>query len=133
MRNIVFVLMVLTILLTAAPVYAQGGAAATSSNWAVPLAAGLGMAIASGLCGLGQGKATASAAAESGGASWNPARIIHRTRIHRVASAVRLGDDLHSSQMRVSIRKAFASAKAFCLQKKCSGGYFIKSCADRTA
>ena len=62
MRNIVFVLMVLTILLTAAPVYAQGGAAATSSNWAVPLAAGLGMAIASGLCGLGQGKATASAA-----------------------------------------------------------------------
>jgi len=30
-------------------------------SWAVPLAAGLGMAIAAGLCGLGQGKATASA------------------------------------------------------------------------
>jgi F-type H+-transporting ATPase subunit c len=43
-------------------VYAQGAEApAAASNWAVPIEAGIGMAIASGLCGLGQGKATASA------------------------------------------------------------------------
>jgi len=44
----------------AAPAFAQstGG----GSNWGVPIGAGIGMAIASGLCGLGQGKATAGAA-----------------------------------------------------------------------
>jgi len=63
MRKVMFVLIAVMVLLLAAPVYAQGGeAAAPASNWAVPIAAGIGMAIASGLCGLGQGKATASAA-----------------------------------------------------------------------
>ena len=63
MRKVMFVLVAVMILFLAAPVYAQGGEApAASSNWAVPIAAGIGMAIASGLCGLGQGKATASAA-----------------------------------------------------------------------
>jgi F-type H+-transporting ATPase subunit c len=40
----------------------QAGAPAAAPNWAVPIGAGIGMAIASGLCGIGQGKATASAA-----------------------------------------------------------------------
>ena len=54
--------LVMALLLIVAPVYAQGAEAAGSSNWGVPIGAGIGMAIASGLCGLGQGKATAGAA-----------------------------------------------------------------------
>src|SRR5207249_1850219 len=65
MRKIFFLsLLVIVILAVASPVFAQGtGATAPASgrDWAVPLAAGIGMAIASGLCGLGQGRATASA------------------------------------------------------------------------
>jgi len=59
-----FVLVAMMVLFVAAPVFAQAapGATAAPTNWAVPIAAGIGMAIASGLCGLGQGKATASAA-----------------------------------------------------------------------
>src|SRR5438105_8787978 len=61
MRRVFQILfMVMAFLLITAPVYAQG--AAGSSNWGVPIGAGIGMAIASGLCGLGQGKATAGAA-----------------------------------------------------------------------
>ena len=37
------------------------GAAAPASNWWVSIGAGIGMAIASGLCALGQGKAIAGA------------------------------------------------------------------------
>ena len=45
----------------ATPAFAQEpGAAASSVNW-VALASGFSMAIASGMCGLAQGKATASA------------------------------------------------------------------------
>ena len=63
MRKVVFVLMAIAIMLIASPMYAQtANAPAEATNWAVPIAAGIGMAIASGLCGLGQGKATASAA-----------------------------------------------------------------------
>jgi F-type H+-transporting ATPase subunit c len=51
----------MAVLFVAMPVYAQTPGAAPSVNWAIPIAAGLGMAIAAGLCGLGQGKATASA------------------------------------------------------------------------
>jgi F-type H+-transporting ATPase subunit c len=49
-----------------------GAAPAASGNWAVPLSAALGMAIASGLCGLGQGKAIASAVE---GMARNPAAV----------------------------------------------------------
>jgi F-type H+-transporting ATPase subunit c len=63
MRKMMFILVAVMVLFLAAPVFAQGGeSAAAAPNWAVPIAAGIGMAIASGLCGLGQGKATASAA-----------------------------------------------------------------------
>lgn len=51
----------LALLLMASPVFAQEHAAGGGTNLA-PLAAGLSMAIASGLCGLGQGKAVAHAA-----------------------------------------------------------------------
>ena len=45
------------------PMFAQGTAAGqTSAAWAVPLTSGFSMAIASGLCALGQGKAVAGAA-----------------------------------------------------------------------
>lgn len=49
----------LAAMLLAMPAYAQE-AVSPGAQW-VPLAAGLGMALAAGLCGLGQGKATASA------------------------------------------------------------------------
>jgi len=64
MRKVMFVIFAMTILFVAAPVFAQTPTGSTGEpvNWAVPIAAGIGMAIASGLCGLGQGKATASAA-----------------------------------------------------------------------
>ena len=49
-------------LLASSMAFAQtGGAATGGGNWAVPLAAAFGMAIASGLCGLAQGKAIGSA------------------------------------------------------------------------
>jgi F-type H+-transporting ATPase subunit c len=56
-------LFLLALLMVACPVFAQapGGAAAPASNWWVSIGAGIGMAIASGLCGLGQGKAIAGA------------------------------------------------------------------------
>ena len=61
MRKIMmYVFMVMAFMLLAMPVYAQGGTA--GGNWGIPIAAGIGMGIASGLCGLGQGRATASAA-----------------------------------------------------------------------
>ena len=47
--------------LTASPVFAQeAGGAAGGTNW-VAITSGFAMAIASGLCGLGQAKATAAA------------------------------------------------------------------------
>jgi F-type H+-transporting ATPase subunit c len=54
-------LFLLASLVFAMPAFAQGGQAASGTNWAVA-AACIGMAIASGLCGLGQGRATGSAA-----------------------------------------------------------------------
>ncbi|HEY2391693.1 MAG TPA: ATP synthase F0 subunit C [Candidatus Angelobacter sp.] len=56
-------LAVVVVLCVAMPAYAQGGEAASSTSfyWAIPLGAGAAIGIAGGLCGLGQGKATASA------------------------------------------------------------------------
>ena len=58
MRQLQYLFMTLAALLLATPAFAQG---AEGANLYAPLAAGLGMALAAGLCGLGQGKATASA------------------------------------------------------------------------
>ena len=55
-------LMAIALMCCAVPMFAQGGAAgATASNPWVPVTAGFAMAIASGLCALGQGKAVAGA------------------------------------------------------------------------
>ncbi len=58
MRKLQYVFMALAALCFAIPAFADGGTAAISL---VPIGAGIGMALAAGLCGLGQGKATASA------------------------------------------------------------------------
>ncbi len=56
-------LILAVLFLAAAPVFAADGAAASYSpkDWK-PVFAGIGMAIASGLCGLGQGRAVAGSA-----------------------------------------------------------------------
>lgn len=59
MRKLQYVFMTLAVLLMATPAFAQTGEGGSVSL--VPIGAGIGMAIAAGLCGLGQGKATASA------------------------------------------------------------------------
>ena len=60
MKFLKYTFMTLAMLLLATPVFAQSGD--DSSKGLSYLAAGIGMAIAAGLCGLAQGKATASAA-----------------------------------------------------------------------
>jgi F-type H+-transporting ATPase subunit c len=59
-KNVPFLLTV-SLLLLASPVFAQGTGNTVSGSVSV-VGAVVGMAIASGLCGLGQGKAVASAA-----------------------------------------------------------------------
>jgi F-type H+-transporting ATPase subunit c len=60
MKKLQYMFMTLSALLLATPAFAQGATTSAAAQW-VPLAASLGMALAAGLCGLGQGKATASA------------------------------------------------------------------------
>lgn len=60
MKKLQYAFMLLSILCFAVPAFAQSGGAAAPINL-VPIGAGIGMAIAAGLCGLGQGRATASA------------------------------------------------------------------------
>jgi len=60
MQKLQYVLMTLAVLFCAVPAFAQDGGSAAISL--VPIGAGIGMALAAGLCGLGQGRATASAA-----------------------------------------------------------------------
>ena len=58
MKKLQTVLMALSVLCFAIPAFAQGGSASVDL---VPIGAGIGMALAAGLCGLGQGRAAASA------------------------------------------------------------------------
>ena len=62
-KSTAFIFLAMVIMFVAMPVYAQAGepAANTAFYWAIPLGAGAAIGLASGLCGLGQGKATASA------------------------------------------------------------------------
>jgi F-type H+-transporting ATPase subunit c len=65
MRTKLLILMAFFLLIAAVPAFAQGAGGGGSGITAGEVKAGLlviGMAIASGLCGLGQGKAVASAA-----------------------------------------------------------------------
>ena len=59
MKKLQYVFMTLAALCFAMPAFAQAGGGQPASL--VPIGAGIGMAIAAGLCGLGQGRATASA------------------------------------------------------------------------
>ncbi len=61
MKKLQYVFMSLAALLLATPAFAQGAPAGGENHWYVSIGAGIGMAIAAGLCGLGQGRATASA------------------------------------------------------------------------
>ncbi len=64
MRTLKYIFSILAALLVSVPAFAQGatgGNASPAAQW-VPLAAALGMGLAAGLCGLAQGKATASSA-----------------------------------------------------------------------
>ena len=58
MKTLQYVFMALAVLCFAVPAFADGGSAALNL---VPIGAGLGMGLAAGLCGLGQGKAVGSA------------------------------------------------------------------------
>lgn len=71
MRRFRYIFMSLAALFMAVPALAQsaGSAAGSSSNSFVPLAAGIGMGIASGFCGIGQGLACLGA---TQGVSRNP-------------------------------------------------------------
>jgi F-type H+-transporting ATPase subunit c len=61
-KKTAFIFLAIVIFSVAMPAYAQGGeVASTAYYWAIPLGAGAAIGIAGGLCGLGQGKATASA------------------------------------------------------------------------
>jgi F-type H+-transporting ATPase subunit c len=62
MRKLQYVFMTLAALFMASPAFAQAAGGGSASNSWVPIGAGIGMAIASGLCGLGQGRAAGSAA-----------------------------------------------------------------------
>jgi F-type H+-transporting ATPase subunit c len=61
MRKLSYMFMGLSLLCFAVPALAQGPEASSAVNW-VAIAAGFSMAIASGVCALAQGKATAAAA-----------------------------------------------------------------------
>jgi F-type H+-transporting ATPase subunit c len=60
MRKLQMIFMSLAVMFFATPAFAQA-AAEPVSHWWVSIAAGIGMGLAAGLCGIGQGNATASA------------------------------------------------------------------------
>lgn len=59
MRKLQYLFMTLAVLCFAVPVFAQSGTAPALSL--IPIGAGLGMGLAAGLCGMGQGRAVGSA------------------------------------------------------------------------
>ncbi|MGH9597783.1 MAG: ATP synthase F0 subunit C [Edaphobacter sp.] len=61
MRKLQIIFMSLAAMFLATPAFAQAAGAAHVSYWWVSIAAGIGMGLAAGLCGIGQGNATASA------------------------------------------------------------------------
>jgi F-type H+-transporting ATPase subunit c len=71
MRKLQYVFMALAVLCFAIPAFADGGSAVLNL---VPIGAGLGMGLAAGLCGLGEGKATSSACRSAGPQPRRPRR-----------------------------------------------------------
>jgi F-type H+-transporting ATPase subunit c len=61
-KTMMFIFVVMALMCMAMPVYAQGTTAAPPQGyWSLAVGAGIGLGIAAGLCGLGQGRATGSA------------------------------------------------------------------------
>ena len=62
-KTMLLIFMTVVVMLVAMPVYAQGAAkpAPDQGYWSLAVGAGIGLGIAAGLCGLGQGRATGSA------------------------------------------------------------------------
>jgi len=62
-KTIVLIFMTVLVMLVAMPVYAQAPAKTVPDQgyWSLAVGAGIGLGIAAGLCGLGQGRATGSA------------------------------------------------------------------------
>ncbi len=60
MRKLQYLFMALAAMCFAVPAFAQTGAATPAINL-IPIGAGLGMGLAAGLCGMGQGRAVGSA------------------------------------------------------------------------
>ncbi len=92
-------LFLLALLVFASPIFAQTGGAAAQSNWWVSIGSGVGMAIASGLCALGQGKAIAGAcegmARNPGVAAGHPCRHDSGLGLYRIAGALHARDHLY--------------------------------------
>ena len=61
MRKLQYLFMTLSVLFMAVPAFAQSTGGLSTGSGLNSIAAGLGMGLAAGLCGLGQGRATASA------------------------------------------------------------------------
>ncbi|HTV83032.1 MAG TPA: ATP synthase F0 subunit C [Acidobacteriaceae bacterium] len=61
MRTLQYFFMTLSALFLAAPAFAQTPGGGSSAASMIPIGAGIGMGIASGLCGIGQGRAAGSA------------------------------------------------------------------------
>ena len=61
MRTLQYVFMTLSVLFLAVPAFAQNAGGESMGAGLTSIAAGLGMGLAAGLCGIGQGRATASA------------------------------------------------------------------------
>jgi len=60
MRKLQYLFMTLSMLFMASPAFAQTAGGGGGNNL-IPIGAGIGMGIAAGLCGIGQGRATGSA------------------------------------------------------------------------
>jgi F-type H+-transporting ATPase subunit c len=61
MRKLQYFFMTLSALFMAVPAFAQTAGGGSTASSLVPIGAGIGMGIASGLCGIGQGRAAGSA------------------------------------------------------------------------
>lgn len=61
-KSMMLVCLVVVMMFAAMPVYAQGGGGVPPQGyWSIAIGAGIGLGIAAGLCGIGQGRATGSA------------------------------------------------------------------------
>ena len=102
MRKLQYVFMALAALCFAVPAFADGGSAVVNL---VPIGAGLGMGLAAGLCGLGQGRAVGSAvealARNPGARAGNFYLPDSRPGAHRVPDPVHPGHRLHQDVVRL--------------------------------